>query len=203
MEPLFLPFQRCTIIYICFTQIKQDKMKIIAFAGSNSKHSINKKLATYAASLFNEPDTEILDLNDYTMPLFSVDLEKEIQTPEAIGRFLAKIASADLLVVSMAENNSSFNAGFKNLFDWNSRIEAKQFQGKKMLLMATSPGKRGGASVLESALNIFPRHGAEIVGSFSLPSFNENFKEGKGITNKDLDDQLKKIVQEVKLKVES
>ena len=131
------------------------------------------------------------------MPLFSVDVEKEIAKPEAIGRFLAKIASADLLIVSLAENNNSFNAGFKNIFDWNSRIEAKQFQGKKMLLMATSPGKRGGASVLESGAVIFPRHGAEIKATFSLPSFNENFESENGIVNVELNEQLKKIVAEM------
>ena len=169
-------------------------MKIIAFAGSNSSQSINRRLARYVASLFSSADTEVLDLNDYKMPLFSVDLEKEIETPEAIGRFLAKIASADLLIISLAENNSSFNAGFKNLFDWNSRIAPKQFQNKPILLMATSPGKRGGASVLESGKTIFPFHGAIIKDTFSLPQFYENFEEGKGITNSEFDTKLKNIV---------
>ena len=169
-------------------------MKIIAFAGSNSKHSINRKLAGYAVSLFSSADAEVLDLNDYQMPLFSVDLEKEIETPEAIARFLAKMASADLLVISLAENNSSFNAGFKNLFDWNSRIMPKQLQEKPVLLMATSPGKRGGSSVLESGKTIFPFHGAVIKETFSLPLFYENFEEGKGITNPEYDEKLKNIV---------
>ncbi len=53
-------------------------MKIIAFGGSPSKNSINKKLATYATSLFENTDVEVLDLNDFQMPLFSVDVEKEI-----------------------------------------------------------------------------------------------------------------------------
>ncbi|MEP5132751.1 NADPH-dependent FMN reductase, partial [Nonlabens ulvanivorans] len=50
-------------------------MKITAFAGSNSKTSINKRLVTYTASLFNQPDTTVLDLNDYDMPLYGMDLE--------------------------------------------------------------------------------------------------------------------------------
>ena len=44
-------------------------MKIIAFAGSPSKKSINKKLVTYAAGLFKDATGEVLDLNDYEMPL--------------------------------------------------------------------------------------------------------------------------------------
>jgi NAD(P)H-dependent FMN reductase len=39
-------------------------MKIIAFGASPSKNSINKKLATYAAHLF-ENEVEVLDLNDF------------------------------------------------------------------------------------------------------------------------------------------
>ena len=171
-------------------------MKIIAFGGSPSKHSINKKLATYAASLFENADVEILDLNDFQMPLFSVDSEKEIGQHPLAKAFLGKIASADILVVSLAENNGNYSAAFKNVFDWCSRIGAKVFQEKTMLLMATSPGGRGGASVLEIAKNAFPRYGAIVKATFSLPSFNDNFDVANGkISNLELDNQLKEIVK--------
>lgn len=171
-------------------------MKIIAFAGSPSKNSINKKLATYAASLFEKAEVEILDLNDYQMPLFSVDVEVEIGQHELAKAFLAKMESADFLVLSVAENNSNYSAAFKNVFDWCSRITVKVFQGKPMLLMATSPGGRGGANVLEIAKNAFPRYGADIKATFSLPSFDANFDVEKGvISNPELDNQLRQIVK--------
>ncbi|RYZ94789.1 MAG: NADPH-dependent FMN reductase, partial [Moraxellaceae bacterium] len=44
-------------------------MRIIAFAASSSGSSINKQLAGYAASLIEGADSEILDLNDYELPL--------------------------------------------------------------------------------------------------------------------------------------
>jgi chromate reductase len=171
-------------------------MKIIAFGGSPSKNSINKKLATYAASLFENADVEILDLNDFQMPLFSVDIEKEIGQHPLAQAFLDKISTADILVVSLAENNGNYSAAFKNVFDWCSRINGKVFQQKSMLLMATSDGKRGGASVLEIAKNAFPRYGADIKATFSLPSFNDNFDVEKvKISNVELDNQLKEIVK--------
>lgn len=171
-------------------------MKIIAFGGSPSRNSINKKLATYAVSLFENAQIEILDLNDYQMPLFSVDIEAEIGQHELAKAFLAKIESADFLVVSLAENNGNFSAAFKNLYDWCSRILGKVFQQKPMLLMATSPGARGGANVLEIAKNAFPRYGANIKATFSLPSFDANFDVEKGvISNPELDNQLKEIVK--------
>lgn len=62
--------------------------------------------------------------------------------------------------------------------------------------MATSPGARGGASVLEIAKNALPRYGAIIKATFSLPSFNDNFDVEKGkISNLELDNQLKEIVK--------
>ena len=175
-------------------------MKIIAFGGSPSKNSINKKLATYATSLFESTDAEVLDLNDYEMPLFSVDKEAVIGQHPLAQAFLDKIASADFLVVSLAENNGNYSAAFKNLYDWCSRINGKVFQGKSMLLMATSPGGRGGASVLEIAKNAFPRYGADIKATFSLPSFNDNFDVEKGkISNVELDNQLRGVVESVQI----
>ena len=99
--------------------------KIIAFAGSSSKHSINKQLATYAASLFHNVEVEILDLNDYEMPLYSVDKEKGIGFPDLAIQFLSKIGNADLLVISLAEHNGAYTTAFKNIFDWTSRINSK------------------------------------------------------------------------------
>jgi len=171
-------------------------MKIIAFGGSNSTQSINKHLATYAASLFANAEVEVLDLNDFAMPVFSVDLEKEIGQHEVAQSFLNKLKGADILVVSMAENNGNYSVAFKNVFDWSSRIEKDVFQHKPMLLLATSPGGRGGSSVLGIAETLFPRYGAEIKATFSLPAFGSNFdlKENR-ISNPELDQQLRDIIQ--------
>lgn len=171
-------------------------MKIIAFGASPSKNSINKKLAIYAASLFENAEVEVLDLNYFQMPIFTVDIEKEIGQHELAKAFLGKIATADILVVSLAENNSNYSAAFKNIFDWCSRITGKVFQEKPMLLMATSPGGRGGASVLEIAKKAFPRYGADIKATFSLPSFDANFDVEKGkISNPELDTLLREIIK--------
>jgi hypothetical protein len=64
--------------------------------------------------------------------------------------------------------------------------------------MATSPGARGGSSVLDIAKNRFPFQGGDVKGSFSLPSFHENFKEGK-IINEELNADLIKLIQSIAL----
>jgi len=172
-------------------------MKIIAFAGSNSTKSINKRLATYASSLFENAQTEIIDLNDYEMPLFSVDREAVLGHPKLAQDFLNKLASADYIIVSLAENNGNYSAAFKNVFDWCSRIRNDVFQQKPMLLMASSPGGRGGKRVLEIAEAAFPRYGGDIRATFSLPTFYENFDVENGkISNTEFDQQLRQIVKD-------
>ena len=173
--------------------------KIIAFGASSSKTSINKQLATFTANKFQNVSVEILDLNDYEMPIYSVDKQAENGIHPLAQEFYAKIGSADLIVISFAEHNGNFSSAFKNILDWSSRINAKTFQEKPMLLLATSPGARGGSSVLDIATKRFPFQGGIVKGSFSLPSFNDNFDAEKGITNEELKNQLLEIVNSIEI----
>ncbi|WP_374400699.1 NADPH-dependent FMN reductase [Flavobacterium sp.] len=168
--------------------------KIIAFGASSSKQSINKQLATFAANQFQNASVEILDLNDYEMPVFSVDKEKENGIHPLAQEFYSKLGSADLIIISFAEHNGNYSTAFKNILDWTSRINAKTFQEKPMLLLATSPGVRGGSSVLEIASKRFPFQGGIVKGSFSLPSFYENFDVVNGIIHPEYKNQLLEIV---------
>lgn len=171
-------------------------MKIITFAGSSSKNSLNKKLAIYAASLFENGEIEILDLNDYELPLFSVDIEKELGKPVIARAFLDKIRFAEIVVLSLAEHNGSFSVAFKNIFDWASRQDKIVFAQKPMLLLATSPGRGGGINVLEVAKISLPKYGGNIRATFSLPLFNENFDiENNRISNQEYDQKLREIVR--------
>ena len=155
-------------------------MKVLAFAASNSSTSINRQLVTYAAGLLAEVEVRILDLNDYEMPLFSVDRERKLGHPDAAHRFLAKIAGTDALLISFAEHNGSFTAAWKNLYDWCSRVEVKVLQGRPVVLLSTSPGRRGGASVMEQAQKLVPHYGGEVRAHLSIPRFGEVFDQEKG-----------------------
>lgn len=173
--------------------------KIIAFGASSSRNSINKQLATFAANQFKNAEVEILDLNDYEMPLFSVDKEKENGIHNLAQQFYDKIGSADFIIISFAEHNGAYSSAFKNLLDWTSRINAKTFQEKPMLLMATSPGARGGSSVLDIATKRFPFQGGIVKGTFSLPTFYENFDAVHGIINSEFKNQLEEIINSIEL----
>ena len=168
---------------------------IIAFAGSNSKTSINKQLASYTATLVDGAETKVLDLNDFELPLYGIDYENEHGIPDNAQKFLKYIEETDGIILSLAEHNGAYATVFKNIFDWMSRINSKLWSDKPMLLMATSPGGRGGATVLEIAKGRFPYMGANIVGVFSLPSFSDNFENGKIING----ERNSILLEEVKL----
>ncbi|NPE47984.1 NADPH-dependent FMN reductase [Sphingobacterium prati] len=160
-------------------------MKIFAFAGSNSSTSINRQLVEFVLKSFDEHEINLIDLNDYNMPIFSVDLEKN-GFPNEAYRFLNNIAESDIIICSLAENNRSYSVAFKNVFDWASRINVKVFQDKPMLLMTTSPGGYGGGNVMAEAQKFFPQFGAIIKETFSLPKFYENFDLNNGVINPEL-----------------
>lgn len=173
-------------------------MKILAFAGSTSSTSINKQLVEYTSTLLSNHQVEVLDLNDFEVAIYSTDREEQSGIPSLIQTLSDKIDDADMLLISLAEHNGNFTAAFKNTFDWLSRVPERKAWGEKdMFLMATSPGGRGGQGVLEIASARFPRNGGNVIGSFSLPSFYDNFEAGKGITNANLLKELKGKITEI------
>lgn len=168
---------------------------IVTIGGSTSKNSINKILAEYAGNLLQNSGLTKVDLNDFEMPLFSVDVENEQGFSKGATDLNTIIEQADGFIISLAEHNGAYSAAFKNVFDWLSRIDGKVWRNKPVLLLSTSPGARGGESVLNIALNRFPYMGGNIVGSMSFPSFFDNFKDND-IVNSDLKLRLANLVVE-------
>lgn len=174
-------------------------MKILGFAASNSIHSINKRLVKFALSYFKEKNTELLDLNDYELPIYSADREWATSIPLPAYDFAAKIREADLIIISFAEHNGAYSAAFKNIFDWVSRIKDKEvWKGKKLFLLSTSPGGRGGLSVLTMAAERLPRHGAKVLDTYSLPFFSKSFDDEIGLKNKQALNEFELKVEKVK-----
>ncbi len=168
--------------------------KLLIIGGSTHSDSINRTLAKHAGSQIQNAELTVLDLNDFEMPIFSEDREETDGIPEAARKFLELIQASDGIVLSLAEHNGSYSAAFKNILDWTSRHERSLWSEKPMLLLAASPGGRGGASVLASAESYFPHLGARVVATFSLPSFHDNFSEEKGIIDPELHADLAEVV---------
>jgi len=165
--------------------------KIITIGGSTSKESINKKLAESVGQLLKGVEVINLDLNNYELPIFSEDIEKDQGFSNDLQLLNKEIEDSDGIILSLAEHNGAYAAAFKNAFDWLSRINGKVWRNKPMLLLSTSNGARGGQSVMDIALSRFPYNGGNIIGSMTFPSFDQNFQDGQ-IVNEEL---LLKITQ--------
>lgn len=172
-------------------------MKILSFGASTSSKSINRQFARYAANQLPDAQITDLDLRDFPLPIYSSDQEECNGIPAGAKKFIDTIKAHDVVVLSLAEHNGSYSAAFKNLYDWASRHENKVWSGKPMLLLSTSPGARGGATVLEAAKATFPRMGANLKASFSLPAFYDNFDSSKGIQDPALANAFKKAIAAV------
>lgn len=150
-------------------------MKILVFAGSNSSISINQQLAKYAASLLTKVSFTIIELKDYSAPVFSEDIEKGEGYPETMKALNELFKAHDGFIISLPEYNSSITPVFKNTVDWISRIERPTFKDKPVLLLSTSNGARGAMTVLAYVESLMPRWGGKVNGTYSLPNFKENF----------------------------
>lgn len=171
---------------------------VLAFAASNSRASINKQLVIHASNVLKAEinsaiDINVLDLNDFEMPIYSIDRENADGIPEAAVTFYKAIGDADVLLISYAEHNGTYSAAFKNIFDWCSRIGKKVFQNKPMVIMAASPGPGGGANVLRTATGSAASFGADLRGSLSVGRFSDTFSAEKGqLSDQDLATELRK-----------
>lgn len=128
-------------------------IKILAFAGSARVESFNKKLVKIATVGATDAGAEVtlIDLLDYSMPLFNEDLEAKDGLPESVLQFKALLKSHQGLLIACPEYNGSITPLLKNAIDWASRPEPGEapmalscFKGKVAALLATSPGGLGG-----------------------------------------------------------
>lgn len=166
--------------------------QILALGASNSKNSINRKFAQYAASQIKNSNIDLLDLNEFEMPIYSIDIENSSGIPDPAYHFMERIHSADGIIISFAEHNGHYTVAFKNIFDWISRIDRNIWKGKPMFLLSTAPGPRGAIRVLENAVIDMERKNGKVIAYFSLPFFRKNFSRDSGITDPDLAKQFLK-----------
>ena len=161
--------------------------RILAFAGSARRDSLNKKLARAAAKLAREAGAEatFVDLDDYPMPIYHGDLEAASGMPENAVKLRELFLSHDALLIASPENNSSMSALLKNTLDWLSRdlgdgkgrsSGLAPWRGKVAGLMAASPGAFGGVRALPHLRQVLAGLGVTVLGSqVAVPKAHEVF----------------------------
>jgi len=164
----------------------------MAFGASNHSVSINAKLAQFVAERFKrnlQPNADIsyIDLNDFEMPIYSVDREKENGIHRSALELFALIGAADLLIISYPEYNGSYTSAWKNIHDWMSRIDMAIYQNKPLLALAATPGPRAGAGVLQAVESSAPFFGADLRGIVGIGVWSEAYNAETGTLTRESD----------------
>lgn len=166
----------------------ENSMKILFFAGSNSRNSINQQLVTALLQSVNGDHNTLLDLREYAMPLYS-DAEEEKGIPVQAEMLLQQIEQHVLLVISVPEHNNAMPAYFKNILDWMSRArnDYRILKNKRVILLCASPGK-GGQQTIINTKTILEALGATVTGHGLLQDFqNHTFYSNNTLQIKNTD----------------
>ena len=118
-------------------------MKYLFLSGSLRKDSLNTKLLHMAAQHLSSPVSDIANLNNLSIPLYSGDIET-VGIPDSVQKLAKSIDQAQALIIASPEYNYSISGVLKNVIDWVSRVRPMPLKQKPVLLMAASPGPIAG-----------------------------------------------------------
>jgi NAD(P)H-dependent FMN reductase len=150
--------------------------RVLVFAGSARRDSLNKKLARLAAEAARAAGAEVtlLDLDDYPMPVYHGDLEAAEGLPGNALKLREIFMAHDALLIASPENNSSVSSLLKNVLDWLSRSVGDgkgansglaPYRGKVAGIMTATPGNYGGVRGLPHLRQIL-----SVLGVIVLPA---------------------------------
>ncbi|HEV8672566.1 MAG TPA: NAD(P)H-dependent oxidoreductase [Methylomirabilota bacterium] len=120
--------------------------RILAFAGSLRKGSLNRKLLRYAIAGAVEAGGQVEELGPehLELPLYNGDLEEGGRFPAEVETWRAKVKGCDGLLIASPEYNHGMSGVLKNAIDWASR-PPNVFDGKVAASFGTTPGLYGTA----------------------------------------------------------
>ncbi len=172
--------------------------KILAFAGSARKDSWNKKLVICAAEIAKKQGAQVtvVDLQDFPMPIYDGDLEKNVGMPQKAGEFRKLMCEHDGILISSPEYNSEIPPLLKNVIDWSSRPDPSDkkrlmaFNGKVGAVISAAPGSLGGTRVRMSLRGLLSYMGVIVVPEqFGLVNCGSAFDDN-GSLSQEVDQQL-------------
>jgi chromate reductase len=175
-----------------------QKVHLLGFAGSLRKQSYNR--AILAAALEMVPDAASLEIFDLEgIPPFNQDLE--LQPPDKVKEFKARIRAADAILIATPEYNYSIPGVMKNAIDWASRPYGDNaFDGKPVAMMGASIGTLGTARAqyhLRQSfvfLNMCPMNQPEVMVSFAQDKVDSSGRLTDEKTRKKIRELLESLV---------
>lgn len=179
--------------------------RILALAGSTRRGSFNAQLMRLAASsaAAGGADVTILDLQEYPLPLFHEDDERDHGTPENAKRLKELFIQHRGLLIASPEYNSSITPLLKNTIDWVSRRADGEpplvaYKGKVAGLMSASPGTLGGLRGLVHVRSILSNIGVLVVpDQVAVPNAHQAFDDHGRLKDDALQKRVATLAHEV------
>jgi NAD(P)H-dependent FMN reductase len=172
-------------------------VRLLAFAASLKRESLNRKLINLAVELAREAQVEVdlADFREFDMPLYDADLQHSAGFPEGAQELARRIEAVDGLMIASPEYNYSLPGTLKNAIDWVSRMKPMPLRGKHGVLLAASTSLVGGSRGLW-ALRV-PLEGLGVMllpDMFALAQAPQAFDEHGKLKDPELQKRLSKLV---------
>ena len=179
--------------------IYKNMAKILAFAGSLRKNSLNKRVLNIAVEGARNAGGKVtvIDLADLPMAIYNAD---DHEFDENALRFQELLKEHDGLLIASPEYNASIPGGLKNAIDWASRKNDKfamgeVFKGKVAAMITASPGSFGGIRCLSHLRGVLSILGINVLPSEIAVTFAGDKFEGD--STEMTDEKMKHILEKL------
>ncbi len=176
--------------------------KILAFAGSLRKHSLNRRLLNVAVEGARSAGgtVTVVDLGDFPMAIYNADDHENTGFDVNALKFQELLKAHDGLLIASPEYNGSLPGGLKNAIDWASRKSDKfgmgeVFKGKVAAMITASPGSFGGIRCLSHMRGVLSILGVNVLPSEIAVTFAGEKFDGDG--TEIIDEKMKHILEKL------
>jgi chromate reductase len=137
----------------------------ITLCGSIRKDAINEVLRRHMSKKLRAAGVEVtdLDLTDFEMPIFNLDIEDAGRTPEAAIRLADMFRSYDIVFIASPEYNGGVTPLIANVVSWVSRQKPNPFKHAIFGIGGVSDGKYATIFALSHLRDSLSKLGALVV----------------------------------------
>ena len=172
-------------------------MRVLAFAASLRRASLNRKLVAVAADVARAAGAQVdlAEFREFEMPIYDGDLDASAGLPPGAAELRRRLEQTDAMVIAAPEYNYSIAGPLKNAIDWVSRARPMPWRGKSVLLIAASPSPMGGIRGLWQTRIPLEGCGALVFPDmFALPHADQAFDEQGKLRDAAVEDRLRRDV---------
>lgn len=172
-------------------------MKLLAFAASLSRDSMNRRLLGKAVDIAAASGAEIdvAEFREFDMPLYDFDLQGEAGFPSGALEMARRIVAADGMIVASPEYNHSLPGILKNAVDWLSMMEPCCLDRHCAVLISASLSPVGGYRGLQQLRTPLECKGTWVhPRMFSLGRAQQAYDDGGNLKDPKLAGSLESLI---------